>query len=386
MTRHGDKYIVNNRYRSSSDPAIDEFQAWLNGPVDGGIRNSGGIRAIKNQATGDRAYLIFVSDSSAAQNQNPWDDVINMEEGIVRYWGDAKARDNPNPDAAMGNKWVKKDYCRTYAQEKRADAPPILLFEKPESGYVTFRGVCILIDLRVERHKDEGETTVNYLFDLAILDADAVSLEWIHRKSRTGVDIGGPDAWREWVDGGRARRYSIWNDNIRSTKAQQPSGLYRELLADIRMRLDNPNKGQKLEYLVKFLMEGMENFSNIELTPSSGDRGVDLSGKIELFTDPLLRSVDTRIDFKAQVKNRGDSISGEELSRLASRIDDGEIGLFFTTSHYTRQAQKENLSTYPVRLFAGGDLAEMLAQSDLADGYRLTDSVVAEIYENQPDS
>jgi hypothetical protein len=69
------------------------------------------------------------------------------------------------------------------------------------------------------------------------------------------------------------------------------------------------------------------------------------------------------------------------LSRLASRVEDGEIGLFFTMSHYTTQAQEENLSTYPVRLFAGRDIAGLLAQSDLASGGSLNDSVVAEINE-----
>lgn len=382
MTGYGDEYVVGETYRSSSNSDIDEFQTWLNGPVEGGIRNSGGIRAIRNQTTGDREFLVFVSDSSASQNQNPWEDIINLEEGIAQYWGDAKARHRPNPDAARGNEWVKTDYCRTYAQERRAEAPPVLLFEMPESGYVTFRGLCILTDLRIERHKDEGETAVNYLFDLAILDVDSVSLEWVHRKARTGVDIDGPEAWREWVEDGRIRRYSIWKDDIRTTDAQYPSGRYQKLLDDVRSRLDNPNKGEKLESLVKFLMEDMENFSEIELTPSTGDRGVDLTGKIELFTDPMLGDVDTRIDFKTQVKNRGSAISGDELSRLASRIDDGEIGLFFTTSHYTRQAQEENLTTYPVRLFAGVDLVEMLAQSELTDGYQLSDSVVAEIHDN----
>ncbi|WP_225307840.1 restriction endonuclease [Haloarcula sp. CBA1129] len=356
-----------------------EFQKWLNGPVDGGIRNSGGIRAIKNQTNGEREFFVFVSDSSASQNQNPWEDIINLEEGIARYWGDSKAKHSPNPDAAMGNLWVKTDYCHTYAQDNRSDAPPVLLFEMPESGKVTFKGLCILNDLRVERHKDEGKTVVNYLFDLAVLDTDSVSLEWIHRKARTGIDAGGPEVWDKWVEDGRVRRYSIWKDNIRTISSQQPTGRYQELLEDVRRKLDNPSKGKKLEILVKFLMEGMENFSEVELTPSTGDRGVDLTGRIELFTDPMLGEVDTRIDFKAQVKNRGDSISGVELSRLASRVDDGEIGLFFTTSHYTRQAQEENLSTYPVRLFSGMDLVEMLAQSDLTDGYRLSDSVVTEI-------
>jgi len=379
MGDYGSEYVVGETYRSSSDPEQDQFQRWLNGPVETGIRNSGGIRAIVNPDTGRREFLVFVSDSSASQNQNPWEDVINMEDGRARYWGDAKARHNPNPDTATGNKWVKEDFSRSYAQNDRSEAPPVLLFEKPESGAVTFRGVCIITDMGLERHRDGGETVVNYLFDLAILDADTVSLEWIHRKSRTGIDEDGPTAWRDWVSEGRIRRYSIWKQDIRTKKNQYPGDQYQQVLDDIRRRLDDPKKGQKLEYLVKFILEERDNFQNVELTEDSGDKGVDLVGEINLLPATELPGADTTIEFKAQVKNRASSISGAELSRLASRVEDGEIGLFFTTSHYTRGAQEENLSTYPVRLFAGRELVDLLVQTDFVEDFRLTEEVVTDI-------
>lgn len=381
MTDYGDQYVVNQTYRSSSDSNNDQFQKWLNGPIDTGIRNSGGIRAIVNPETKEREFIVFVSDSGPTQTQNPWEDIINMEEGIARYWGDAKARHSPNPGDARGNGWVKEDYCQTYARGNRSDAPPVLLFEKPESGYVTFRGICIITGMRIERHKDEGQTVVNYLFELAILDADSVGLEWIHRKSRTGIDIGGPEAWKKWVKDGRVRHYSIYKDNIRPKNSQYPVGREADLLQNIRSQLQNPNKGEKLEYLVRYLMEDLKNFSDVELTPPSGDKGVDLTGRIDLFSETQLGSVDTKIKFKAQVKNTASSISGKELSRLASRVDDGEIGLFFTTSHYTRSAQEENLSTYPVRLFSGGDLTELLVQTELTEDDKLTDRVVEQIHD-----
>jgi hypothetical protein len=381
MPDYGDRYVVNQTYRSSSDSNKDQFQKWLNGPVDTGIRNSGGIRAIANPDTKEREFLVFVSDSGPTQTQNPWEDIINMEEGIARYWGDAKARHSPNPEAARGNGWVKEDYCQTYARGNRSEAPPVLLFEKPKSGYVTFRGICIITGMSIERHKDEGETVVNYLFELAILDADSIELEWVHRKARTGVDIGGPEAWRKWVTDGRIRHYSVYKDNIRPKNQQYPKGREADLLQDIRNQLQNPNKGEKLEYLVRYLMEDLKNFSDVELTPPSGDKGVDLTGRIDLFAETQLGSVDTKIDFKAQVKNTASSISGKELSRLASRVDDGEIGLFFTTSHYTRSAQEENLSTYPVRLFSGGDLTELLVQTELTEDDKLTDNIVEQIHD-----
>lgn len=233
----------------------------------------------------------------------------------------------------------------------------------------------------IERHKDEGETVVNFLFELAILDADYVELEWIHRKSRTSIDAGGPEAWDRWISDGRIRHYSIYKDNIRSKESQYPDGREADLLDDIRNQLQNPNKGEKLEYLVQYLMEDLKNFSGVELTPPSGDKGVDLTGRIDLFAERQLGSTDTKIDFKAQVKNTASSISGKELSRLASRVDDGEIGLFFTTSHYTRSAQEENLSTYPVRLFSGGDLTELLIQTELVEDGRLTEQIVNQIHD-----
>lgn len=372
-------YVVDKPYRSSSDPRKDEFQAWLNEPIATGIRNSGGIRSITNPDTGEREFLVFVTDSSPARNQNPWEDIINMEDGRAKYWGDAKARHSPNPDAATGNSWVKSDYCRTYAQGNRGDAPPVLLFERPESGQVIFRGICVITDLRVKRHRDNATTVVNYQYDLTILDVDVVPLSWIHRKASTGVDRDGPEAWEQWVEQGIVRPYSIYTANIRRKDVQYPVGREAELLDDIRDRISGSNKGEQLERLVCLMLQNLPGFSNVEVTPPSGDKGVDVTGQVDLFSETGVGNVDTRIGFKAQVKHKKSSVSGKELSRLASRIDDGEIGLFFTTSHYTPKAQEENLSTYPLRLFAAKDFVELLIQTELVDGDELTDQTIANV-------
>lgn len=381
MTSSDKQYVMNKTYRDSTDEEVDQFQSWINSPIDKGIRNSGGIRCIRNQKTGEREFLVFISKRGTSQNRNPWEDIINIEEGVVQYWGDAKARHSPNPDDPRGNRWVKEDYCKTYAKGDREDAPPVLLFESTETGYVTFRGVCIITDISIERHKDEGETVVNYLFRLAILDTDTIDLDWIHTKALMREDVGGPEAWKKWVSEGRIRRYTVWKDNIRSKKAQKPDARYVQLLRDIRDGLDDPRKGMKLEYLIKFLMENLQNFTEVEITPRSGDKGVDLIGRINMMSSAQIGDADTKIDFKAQIKNKklDSNISGKDLSRLASRVDDGEIGLFFTTSYYSRKAQEENLSTYPIRTFCGKDIVELLVQTDLSEENRLSDEVVEEI-------
>lgn len=383
MGEFGDRYIVGEEYRNAINTAENEYWKWLNAATEGGITPQRGISALENSGSEIPEFLVLYSTGAASRSGNPWEDLINMEDGVARYWGDSKAGDGPDPLGRDGNKLVKEIYCKTYARNDRSSAPPVLLFERERPGWVTFRGVCIISGLEIARHRDEGEVVVNYRIDLDILDADVVELEWIHRKTRTGIDTGGPDAWHHWVETGTVDRYSIYSDRIRSTRDQTPEGQLETLHTDIRSRLDGSlrERGEKLELLLQRLLAGMDNVSDVSATPTSGDLGVDLTGQIDLFPDAQLEGPDTWIDFKAQVKNKQDSVGGRELSRIASRIEDGEIGLFFTMSYYTAGAQKENLSTYPIRLFAGRDIAGLLAQSDLASGGRLNDRVVAEINE-----
>lgn len=381
MGEYGDQYVVGEEYRNSTARETNQYHKWLNGPLEGGINPQMGIGKLENPDTGHIEFLVFYSSDSQSQRRDPWDDIINMEDGIAYFWGDSKAGDGPDPLKRDGNTWVKDEYCRTYAQNRRPEAPPVLLFQKERTGYVTFRGVCLISGLSIDRHKDAADTVVNYRIELDILDADVVDLEWIHRKARTGADVGGPEAWKHWVDTGTVRRYSVYKKRIRSNRSQAPEGQLADLHSDIRSRLDGSRvkRGKKLELLLKRVLNSMDHFSAVSLTPSSGDRGVDLTGKIDLMAESHLSEPNTKIEFKAQVKNKADSVGGRELSRLASRIDDGEIGLFFTMSSYTKGAQEENLSTYPVRLFSGRDIAELLVQTDLASQDQLNDSVVEEI-------
>lgn len=381
MGKYGDQYIVGEEYRNSTALETNQYHKWLNAPLDGGINPQMGIGKLENPDTSECEFLVFYSSTSQSQRRDPWDDIINMEDGIAYFWGDSKSGDGPDPLSRSGNRWVKKEYCHNYAQNRRSNAAPVLLFEKERSGYVTFKGVCIISGLNIERHKDGDDTVVNYRIKLDILDADTVDLEWIHRKSRTGVDAGGPEAWNHWVDTGTVRRYSVYKNRIRSKNAQTPKGRLSDLHSDIRSRLDGSKveKGEKLELLLKRVLDSMDSISQVKLTPSSGDKGVDLTGKVDLMADAHLSEPNTKIEFKAQAKNKSGSVGGRELSRLASRVDDGEIGLFFTMSHYTKDAQEENLSTYPIRLFSGKDIVELLVQTDLANKDQLNDAVVNEI-------
>jgi hypothetical protein len=378
------EYKIGERYRDSNNGDVDQFQEWINPPLERGkgVGNSSGIRKIDGQEEGIE-FLVFVSNtSSGSKSEDPWEDVINIDEGRIRYWGDAKPK-HDEVDDPPGNSWIKEIYSEYYAKEKRSEAPPVLFFEKPESGILEFKGLCIIEDLHIERYRHNGRIVVNYLVDLTVLDTENVKLDWIHDKAKTGSNKHAPEVWKDWAEKGKIDRYSVWKSKIRSKESQKPKGKYKELLDDIREKLDGNKRerGKKLEYLLKYTLEELKSFEKPTLTPDSGDRGVDLEGKIDIFHEMELTEVETSIIFKAQVKNKKGSVGGRELSRLASRVEDGQIGIFFTTSYFTTAAQEENLSTYPVKLISGKELCVMLSQTDLTENYRLNDDIVEEIEE-----
>ncbi|WP_169333101.1 hypothetical protein [Halomicrobium katesii] len=190
MGTFGDQYVVGEEYRNSTEIETNQYHKWLNAPLDGGINPQMGIGRLENQITGEREFLIFYSSDGQSMRHDPWDDIINMEDGVAHFWGDSKAGDGPDPLERPGNALVKEEYCTNYAQNRRSNAAPVLLFQKERPGYVTFKGLCLISGLNLKRHKDGDETVVNYRIDLDILDADAVDLEWIHRavfrRSSTG--------------------------------------------------------------------------------------------------------------------------------------------------------------------------------------------------------
>lgn len=390
-------FTVGEPYRSKGQKyEEDKFARWINKPLDKGvgIGNSRGIRKIDNEQEDEKIeFLVFYSKNiSKSSSENPWDDITNLEDGRIKYWGDAKPK-HDKVDEPDGNSWIKDIYSSYYAKENREQAPPVLYFENSENedgeNCVRFKGLCIIDELHIERYRYEGDIVVNYLVELAVLDTDEVSLEWIHEKAKKSTNEKAPDVWKEWVKTGKVKRYNIWNNRIRESDRQIPTGDYWQLLKNIREVTDGGSneKGEKLEYLVELALKEL-NFDKVRRTPSSGDKGVDIKGKIDILEEFELKETDTKIDFKAQVKNkkvnprnekRAGGISGKDLSRLASRIDDGEIGLFFTTSYFPTKAQEENLSTYPIKLISGKELSILLSQTSLTKDFRIRDDIIDKI-------
>ena len=105
----------------------------------------------------------------------------------------------------------------------------------------------------------------------------------------------------------------------------------------------------------------------VRQTRRTGDHGVDFFGS---FTLPY--PVSYEIDFAGEAKRYSNAITPDKVSRLVARLGRGQYGLFFTTSWYSEQAQKEVLQDrYPVRLFSGQDIVNILRAGNCISGKHL---------------
>ena len=82
--------------------------------------------------------------------------------------------------------------------------------------------------------------------------------------------------------------------------------------------------------------------------------------------------IDYEIGFLGEAKRYKTAITPDQVSRLVARLGRGQFGLYFTTSWYSEQTQKEiEVDRYPVRLFSGQDIVNILRAGDCVSGGRL---------------
>ena len=92
--------------RGGSSYPDDEFLRWIN--IDkSGMRNSPGIRPLNyvHRISKERlpAYLILVThDKSSSAALNPWEDIVDLLNAQILYWGDSKVHESKRLDDFKG--------------------------------------------------------------------------------------------------------------------------------------------------------------------------------------------------------------------------------------------------------------------------------------------
>lgn len=133
--------------------------------------------------------------------------------------------------------------------------------------------------------------------------------------------------------------------------------------SELLNRSSSISPGQ-FEQLCRILIKKSERTRELELTPLSGDDGIDVHAVIDrdLFQ--------ARLGVQAKRNNQNNHISSNQMRLFKGSLDEGEyhVGTYITTSSFTDPAKQSAKQSY-IRLIDGERLARIMLQSQIGINY-----------------
>jgi hypothetical protein len=354
-----------------------------------------GIDAVRpvRAVDGDRrpAILIGTNPLKAGSDWTPWHDEIDPRNGFVRYYGDNKPGLGLPPESTTGNRAVLAEFSLQASNQlsDRVRAAPLLFFENVAQegrtkGYRRFRGVG-LVDrvervIQVDRHE---HPFVNYRYDCTLLtmksEDNTLDWDWIamRRDPTRSLEESlayAPASWRHWVRLGHQAldsvRQQLLTYRILSESEQKPVPQSPEaaVLNEIFLFYAGPRKYRfeaLAERISQLALGAHGGYRMGWVTKASADRGIDFVARLDLGTDVGPMRVVVAGQAKCQLGGSGPA----ELSRLASKLERGWVGVFVTTGYFSQQAQMELQDDgYPILLVDGKHVGELIARECALSG------------------
>jgi hypothetical protein len=340
--------------------------------------------AIKT-AAGSRRPVILISSSPnrVGSAQTPWHDIFDVDNGHIRYFGDAKT---PRQDPAQtpGNKALLEAHATHAAIEpsERARATPIMFFRRTAvngatKGFLTFQGFGIVE--RAERltqfDQRQQASFSNYVYDLAVLsltdEHETFDWDWINARrnpARTDEECLklAPRSWQRWLQGGasalpRNRRH-VSKLLVTKPKDQLPEkgSRYDHILQAICEHYANKKHHfEGLAYAITrhLLSNAGSRFVDGWITPSGGDGGADFIARLD--TGQGFGAVRQIVYGQAKCIATTSGVDGKDIARTVARLKRGWFGAFVATSYFSEPVQREVIEDeYPVLLVSGLTVAE----------------------------
>lgn len=330
-----------------------------------GVSNSGGFRYLGNP---DELKLVVITSNF---NEPDWPDEIDLEAGLLTYFGDRREPGPLHGTPRLGNEVLRQIFHNLHSQPPaRNRIPPILLFRNTGNYRdVVFLGLVVpgathlpaTNDLVAVWKSSRRGRFQNYKAQFTLLRVSSVPLAWI-------ADIRGgnplshscPPEWRTWSESGRYIPLKCEPTiNTRSKTEQLPkTGSDLAILRSVFQRYQNDSHG--FEHFAAKLLPLMDpNFVALDVTRPSRDGGRDAVGHYRLGLDTSHILIDCALEAKCYAPSN--SVGVKELSRLISRLRHRQFGVIVTTSYIHDQAYKEiKDDEHPIIVIAGADIVRIL--------------------------
>jgi hypothetical protein len=328
------------------------------------------------------AFIFHSNPFKKGSGDTPWADVIEPDFGYALFHGDNK-QSNRKPLESWGNSKLCEIQHMYSDSRLRKFAPPILVFTQAQiqgnrKGYRQFSGYGIPVRFLISTQREHG--TAHYFTNLVVelvlfrLDKENDLFDWhwidLRRDSRADSDRilrHAPMAWKTWVSKGpsslefcrrQVARHRIVSEREQLNLSAPQSELLKQVVDYYSVRK------HAFEGLASFVTQQVlgSRCSRGWVTKRSGDGGIDFVCKLEVGDQTsTLSRVQTVVLGQAKCVPISKATSGLHISRVVARLQRGWLGVFVTTSLFSRNAQMEVLEDkYPILLINGQKLAQVL--------------------------
>jgi hypothetical protein len=393
------KIKLNQIFSTEVNPKYINWEELTRGKYTQGLNLYKGMPYFKENNNKTPLINFHTNPFKEDEEQSPWRDLIFQEEGRVMYNGDNKSSEK-RANETYGNKKVLENLSLYFSKNRieRLKAPPILVTKTikigTKTGFRQFIGIGIINEPPVLVHqyeKSSNNVFTNYQFEITLISLapdDTLNWDWIDDRRNKNISDedslkNAPKNWIRWVQEGsdivskiqlKIKSYRLINESEQRDLQPKNKKLVYDLL---NIHYPDPiSDGIRFEALASFITTlyfSDKNYFRGWITVGSGDRGVDFVGRLDIGHDSFSN---TSIIVLGQSKRYKNSISGERLTRVASRMTRGYIGVVVTLDVFTKQAQEEiKDDKLPIILINGKKVSELLLTYINKSGKTLTEIV-----------
>ncbi|HVZ55763.1 MAG TPA: restriction endonuclease [Chitinophagaceae bacterium] len=347
------------------------------------------------------AILIRSSPHKIGSDDTPWQDIFDVDNGHIRFYGDNK---EPGKDPALspGNRILLTAFS-SYNGEDRSSAVPLIFYKGVRQnnlakGFIEFNGFGIItaVQLITQYDRRNDRTFSNYAFNFTVFsiakEQEEFDWEWINDRRNENLSLKdtlrfAPQSWIDWVKNGNKvlernrRRVS----KLLTSKVHEQTPAYGskelQILKDIYEHYQSKKalfEGLASAVTAKILRGQLGHYVEGWITPPTSDGGADFYGRIDVGQG--FGKAKLLVLGQAKCEKLNQPTGGNHVARTVARLRRGWLGVYVTTSYFSEAVQREIIEDeYPILLVNGKKLAETVIQILHEDGYRNLDVYLQEL-------
>jgi hypothetical protein len=338
------------------------------------------------------AILIRSSPHKIGTKSTPWQDLFDVDNGYIRYFGDNKVPGN-DPALSPGNKVLLSAFETYNDVKKRHQSIPLIFYRSVArnnraKGFLEFNGYGIIksVELITQHDRRLNRTFSNFAFGFQVFslkeESEEFNWQWINDRRDGMLSIKesmkyAPAGWKDWIKNGNKvleinrRRVSKLLTLTKNEQIPVPNSLEDRILKELYNYYSTKKyrfEGLASAITTKIMNDLAEGYLEGWITPAGSDGGADFYGRLEIGSG--FGKAKLILLGQAKCESLNIPTGGNHIARTVARLKRGWVGVYVTTSFFSEAVQREIIEDeYPIMLINGKKLAEVVSKILHDEGY-----------------